>query len=134
MRRNHLSPADFTVIAEFSSNKLDSFHSISLLDKSEGNEFSGQFDKAWGTLKDYSDCLGIEVSERVNLSNMLASCLTHQAQQLARVQQDVKVCYCVCTHASHKYTYTHTHAHPLTHTHTLTHSHPHTPIHRRTRH
>ena len=61
------------------------------LDKSEGKEFSGQFDEAWGTLKDYSDCLGIEVSERVNLSTMLASCLAHQARELARVQEDVKV-------------------------------------------
>lgn len=62
-----------------------------LLDKSEGKEFSCKFDKAWDTLKDYCDCLGIEVSERVNLSTMLASCLAHQAQELARVQQDVKV-------------------------------------------
>ena len=61
-------------------------------DKSEGAQFSSQFDEAWGTLKDYSDCLAIEVSERANLSTMLTSCVAHQAQELARVQQDVKVC------------------------------------------
>lgn len=67
-----------------------------LLDKSEGKEFSCKFDKAWDTLKDYCDCLGIEVSERVNLSTMLASCLAHQAQELAQVQQDMKVTmFCV---------------------------------------
>ena len=64
---------------------------VCLLDKSEGEEFSGKFDKAWNTLKEYSDCLGIEVSERVNISNMLAACLAQQAQELARVQQDMKV-------------------------------------------
>lgn len=61
------------------------------LDKSEGNEFSVRFDKAWATLKDYSDCLGIEVSERVNLSTMLTTCLAQQARDLAKVQEDVKV-------------------------------------------
>ena len=42
-------------------------------------------------MKDYCDCLGIEVRERVSLSNMLASCLVEQAGQLERVQQDIKV-------------------------------------------
>jgi regulator of Ty1 transposition protein 103 len=66
--------------------------SLSLLkDKSEGHEFSRNFDKAGATLKDYSDCLGIEVNERVNLSNMLASCLVKQARQLEKVHKDLKV-------------------------------------------
>ncbi|CAI8057318.1 hypothetical protein GBAR_LOCUS31241, partial [Geodia barretti] len=66
--------------------------SLSLLkDKSEGQEFSTKFDKAWATLKDHSDCLGIEVSERVNLSNMLASCLVQQARQLEKVHKDLKL-------------------------------------------
>ena len=60
-------------------------------DKSEGNEFSVKFDKACATLKDYSDCLGIEVSERVSLSQMLVSCLAQQTRELTRVQQDLKV-------------------------------------------
>ena len=69
-----------------------SLHAICVsADKSEGQEFSMKFDKAWATLKDYSDCLGIEVSERVNLSNMLASCLVQQARQLEKVHKDLKV-------------------------------------------
>ena len=82
------------------------------LDKSEGNEFSGKFDKAWDTLKEYCDCLGIEVSEGVNLSTMLASCLAQQASELARVKENMKVCFiCAYRHAhmtpspyNHRYT------------------------------
>lgn len=78
-------------------------------DKSEGNEFSGRFDKAWATLKEYCDCLGIEVSERVSLSNMLASCLVQQATKLAEVKENMKVIRLIHLHID---TCMHTQGHP----------------------
>ena len=42
-------------------------------------------------LKDYCNCLAIEVSERANLSGMLSACSTYHLQEMGPVKEAVKV-------------------------------------------
>ncbi len=48
---------------------------------------SGEFDEASQKLQDYSECLGIEVNERINVLDMLKDCEEYQTQCLVEVQK-----------------------------------------------
>lgn len=64
---------------------------LSHSDKSEGDQFSLEFDEASQRLQDYCECLGIEVNERINLLNMLKGCRAHYTQLLSELLQAAKV-------------------------------------------
>ena len=52
---------------------------------------SSEFDEASQKLQDYSECLGIEVNERINILDMLKDCEEYQTQCHAEVQKTSSV-------------------------------------------
>ena len=62
-----------------------------LTDKSEGGRVSSEFDEASQKLQDYSECLGIEVNERINILDMLKECQDYQSHCLVEVQKTSSV-------------------------------------------
>ena len=64
---------------------------FSLLDKSEGGRVSSEFDEASQKLQDYSECLGIEVNERINILDMLKECDDYHSHCLIEVQKTSSV-------------------------------------------
>ena len=56
-------------------------------DKSEGGRVSAEFDEACQRLQDFSECLGIEVNERINILDMLKDCDGYHTQCLVEVQK-----------------------------------------------
>ena len=60
-------------------------------DKSEGGRVSAEFDEASQKLQDYSECLGIEVNERINVLDILKDCEDYQTQCLVEGQKTSSV-------------------------------------------
>lgn len=62
-------------------------------DKAEGGRVSSEFDEASQRLQDYSECLGIEVNERINILDMLKDCQDYHSHCLSEVQKTASVSY-----------------------------------------
>lgn len=62
-------------------------------DKAEGGRVSSEFDEASQKLQDYSECLGIEVNERINILDMLKDCQDYLNHCLTQVQKTSSVSY-----------------------------------------
>ena len=60
-------------------------------DKSEGGRVSSEFDEASQKLQDYSECLGIEVNERINILDMLKDCYDYHSHGFVEVQKTCSV-------------------------------------------
>lgn len=54
---------------------------------------SAEFDEASQKLQDYSECLGIEVNERINVLDMMKDCEDYQTQCLLDVQKTSSVSF-----------------------------------------
>ena len=60
---------------------------------------SAEFDETSQKLQDYSECLGIEVNERINILDMMKDCEDYQTQCLLEVQKTSSVSFkktCQC--------------------------------------
>ena len=54
---------------------------------------SSEFDEASQKLQDYSECLGIEVNERINILDMLKDCQDYHTHCFTEVQKTASVSY-----------------------------------------
>ncbi len=71
------------------------FHLDCFADKSAGGRVSQHFEEAAQKLQDYSECLVIEVNERITILDMLKECKIFATYRLAELQRviTVKCCY-----------------------------------------
>lgn len=65
--------------------------SLTLTDKSAGGKFKKEFEDASQRLQEYFECVGIEVTERENLLNMLGDCKKYHQERLTELEGLLKV-------------------------------------------
>lgn len=66
-------------------------HCISVIDKSAGGRVSQHFEEAAQKLQEYTECLVIEVNERINILDMLKECKIFTTYRMAELQRIIAV-------------------------------------------